>query len=136
MNFFIKAKVMLSSDAFINLRKQTEVNKLQYLNDNHFQQEEVLILKYISRGHFYYGIFFSLKDEDVFNERMRINNQDNSEIQTQAVVMRDLTKVCSIIQLLQDLYIQQIQPGRYRKPFLISTQRFKQTFQIKLGIQA
>ncbi|KAL9959228.1 hypothetical protein ACROYT_G036325 [Oculina patagonica] len=56
MNFFVKARVMLSSAAFNNLRKQSE-------------------------------------DEDVYNERMRINNQDNSEIQTQAVVLKDLTKV-------------------------------------------
>ena len=64
-----------------------------------FQQE--VLMMYISRSHFHYGMFsLSFQDEDVFNERMRINNQDNSEIQTQAVVMKDLTKVCSIVKLL------------------------------------
>ena len=36
------------------------------------------------------------QDEDVFNERMRTNDQDNSGIQNEAVVLKGLTKVsCS-----------------------------------------
>lgn len=34
------------------------------------------------------------QDEDVFNERMRVNNESSSEIQSEAVVLKDLTKVC------------------------------------------
>ncbi|KAJ7376779.1 hypothetical protein OS493_032513 [Desmophyllum pertusum] len=60
MNFFIRAKVIMSSGAFDNLRQSTE-------------------------------------DEDVFNERMRINtsinNQASRENQTESVVLKDLTKV-------------------------------------------
>ena len=43
--------------------------------------------------------FFS-QDEDVFNERVRIANLQNSEIQSEAVVLKDLTKVCCVIFLL------------------------------------
>ncbi|XP_078344110.1 phospholipid-transporting ATPase ABCA3-like [Oculina patagonica] len=55
-NFFIKAKVNLSSGAFEARRKETE-------------------------------------DEDVFNERMRISDQDNTGTQNEAVVLKGLTKV-------------------------------------------
>lgn len=33
------------------------------------------------------------QDEDVFNERMRINEQDDTGIQNEAVVLKGLTKV-------------------------------------------
>ena len=49
------------------------------------------------------------QDEDVFNERMRINKQDSTEIQTEAVVLKDLTKVCCTVKLLQNFCIHQIQ---------------------------
>lgn len=48
------------------------------------------------------------QDEDVFDERMRINNQDSSEIETEAVVLKDLTKVCCTVKLLQNVCIHQI----------------------------
>ena len=37
------------------------------------------------------------QDEDVFNERMRVNNESSSEIQSESVVLKDLTKVCCTI---------------------------------------
>ena len=40
------------------------------------------------------------QDEDVFNERMRVNNENSTEIQSEAVVLKDLTKVCWTVKLL------------------------------------
>ena len=39
-------------------------------------------------------VIYFPQDEDVFNERMRVNNESSSEIQSEAVVLKDLTKVC------------------------------------------
>ena len=39
------------------------------------------------------------QDEDVFNERMRVNSESSSEIQSEAVVLKDLTKVCCTVDL-------------------------------------
>lgn len=39
------------------------------------------------------------QDEDVFNERMRVYNESSSEIQSEAVVVKDLTKVCCTVNL-------------------------------------
>ena len=47
------------------------------------------------------------QDEDVFNERMRVNNESSSEIQSEAVVLKDLTKVCLIVKLLWNVCLHQ-----------------------------
>ena len=47
------------------------------------------------------------QDEDVFNERMRVNNESSSEIQSEAVVLKDLTKVCWIVKLLWNVCLHQ-----------------------------
>lgn len=43
------------------------------------------------------------QDEDVFNERMRVNNESSSEIQSETVVLKDLTKVCCTVKLRQNV---------------------------------
>ena len=43
--------------------------------------------------------FFFAQDVDVFNERMRITHQQNNETQMEAVVLKDLTKVCCMRRL-------------------------------------
>ena len=44
----------------------------------------------------------------MFNERMRVNKESSSEIQSEAVVLKDLTKVCCIVKLRQNICIHQI----------------------------
>ena len=44
----------------------------------------------------------------MFNERMRVNNESSSEIESEAVVLKDLTKVCCTVKLMQNVCIHQI----------------------------
>jgi len=56
-----------------------------------------LILIYYSCFFFNYFCLFK-QDEDVFNERVRIlSDQEGNAVEAEAVVLKDLTKVCHTI---------------------------------------